>query len=402
MTVASTVVPFVDLKAQYQTIRDEIRAAVDTVFESTQFILGDAVETFERAFASYLGVKHAIGVGSGVDALKIALEAAGVGPGDEVIISDPTFGVYEANRDLSRARTLPWFAEYALPNVLANFEPDPTRHGSYHFDWTTADEIAKYREALQDGNPAELWEARGEELWKKPQGPKQVSLASCDLGLGPGVVKGAYAQLPRYFPDAKRVMDLETRLVWCMVNQQGYALADAMKVEYEGIVGYSRVVRAGAHVWVAGCTGITEDGVIAGPGLLRAGAEGVGIGQHGVDLPLFAGRAGDPDLVLGGEATRGADLLLGEQARPGEPGDLGVHQLAGLDFHAEGVDGAAGAGVLQQHQLQRRLGDGEVGIARLDLGRGGVKQLGVERDRRIEIIDVERELNTGHDGLLNV
>lgn len=54
---------------------------------------------------------------------------------------DPTFAVYEANRDLSRARALPWFAEYALPNVLANFEPDPTRHGSYHFNWTTADEI---------------------------------------------------------------------------------------------------------------------------------------------------------------------------------------------------------------------------------------------------------------------
>src|SRR6185503_18649848 len=88
---APTVVPFVDLKAQYQTIRDEIHAAVDSVFESTQFILGDAVETFERAFGSYLGVKHAIGVGSGVDALKIALEAAGVGAGDEVIIPANTF-----------------------------------------------------------------------------------------------------------------------------------------------------------------------------------------------------------------------------------------------------------------------------------------------------------------------
>ena len=86
-----TVVPFVDLKAQYQTIRDEIDAAVDAVFESTQFILGEAVETFERSFANYLGVKHAIGVGSGVDALKIALEAAGVGAGDEVIIPANTF-----------------------------------------------------------------------------------------------------------------------------------------------------------------------------------------------------------------------------------------------------------------------------------------------------------------------
>ena len=86
---------------------------------------------------------------------------------------------------------------------------------------TRVDEIAKYRAALQDGNPAELWEARGEELWKEPRGPNKVSLEQCDLGLGPGVVKGAYAQLPRYFADADRVMDLETRLVWCMVHAAG-------------------------------------------------------------------------------------------------------------------------------------------------------------------------------------
>ena len=94
---------------------------------------------------------------------------------------------------------------------------------------TIEDEIAKYRDALQDGNPAELWEARGEEMWKAPRGPKKVSFAACDLGLGPGAVKGAYAQLPRYFPDAGRVMDLETRLVWCMVNQQGMSEAEATK-----------------------------------------------------------------------------------------------------------------------------------------------------------------------------
>lgn len=94
---------------------------------------------------------------------------------------------------------------------------------------STSDEIAKYRAALQDGNPAELWEARGENLWKQPRGPRQVSFERCDLGRGPGVVKGAYAELPRYFSDADRVMDLETRLVWCMVQQQGYAEADAKK-----------------------------------------------------------------------------------------------------------------------------------------------------------------------------
>jgi sulfur-oxidizing protein SoxA len=92
-----------------------------------------------------------------------------------------------------------------------------------------ADEIEKYRQALQDGNPAELWEARGEGLWKDARGPKKVSLERCDLGQGPGVVKGAYAQLPRYFADADRVMDLETRLVHCMVTLQGYALADARR-----------------------------------------------------------------------------------------------------------------------------------------------------------------------------
>jgi dTDP-4-amino-4,6-dideoxygalactose transaminase len=86
-----TVVPFVDLKAQYQSIRDEVRAEVDNVFESTQFILGDAVEKFERDFADYLGVKHVLGVGSGLDALRLALEAAGVGAGDEVIIPANTF-----------------------------------------------------------------------------------------------------------------------------------------------------------------------------------------------------------------------------------------------------------------------------------------------------------------------
>jgi len=99
---------------------------------------------------------------------------------------------------------------------------------------SAVDEIAKYRAALQDGNPAELWEARGEDLWKAPRGPKNVSFVTCDLGQGPGVVKGAYAQLPRYFADADRVMDLETRLVYCMVTQQGYTQPDAMKGPFGG------------------------------------------------------------------------------------------------------------------------------------------------------------------------
>ncbi len=90
-------------------------------------------------------------------------------------------------------------------------------------------EIAKYREALAAGNPAELWEARGEALWKQKRGPKNASLEACDLGKGAGVVKGAYAEMPRHFADADRVMDLETRLVHCMTTLQGTRFEEATK-----------------------------------------------------------------------------------------------------------------------------------------------------------------------------
>lgn len=84
-----------------------------------------------------------------------------------------------------------------------------------------ADGIAKYREMLQDGNPAELFEAKGEDLWKQKRGPKAASLEQCDLGLGPGAVKGAFVTLPRYFIDTGRVQDLESRLLTCMETLQG-------------------------------------------------------------------------------------------------------------------------------------------------------------------------------------
>lgn len=83
-------------------------------------------------------------------------------------------------------------------------------------------EIAKYRAALQDGNPAELWEMKGEELWKARRGTKNASLEQCDLGKGPGVLKGAYAELPRFFADSGAVMDLEARILYCMERLQGW------------------------------------------------------------------------------------------------------------------------------------------------------------------------------------
>ena len=84
----------------------------------------------------------------------------------------------------------------------------------------TKKEIEKYQQMLSEGSPAELWELEGEALWKKPQGPKKVSLEQCNLGLGAGKVKGAYAHLPRYFKDTDQVQDLESRLLTCMETLQ--------------------------------------------------------------------------------------------------------------------------------------------------------------------------------------
>jgi L-cysteine S-thiosulfotransferase len=86
---------------------------------------------------------------------------------------------------------------------------------------SAADGIAEYRAMLADGNPAELFEAKGEALWTRKRGPKNASLERCDLGLGAGVVKGAFVQLPRWFDDTKKVQDLESRLLTCMETLQG-------------------------------------------------------------------------------------------------------------------------------------------------------------------------------------
>jgi len=93
----------------------------------------------------------------------------------------------------------------------------------------SAREIQRYRQMIAEGSPAELFEVEGEALWKKPQGPKNVSLEHCDLGEGPGVLKGAYAHLPRYFKDADSVMDLETRLLHCMTTLQGRSREEATR-----------------------------------------------------------------------------------------------------------------------------------------------------------------------------
>ena len=98
---------------------------------------------------------------------------------------------------------------------------------------STAEGIAEYRKMLEDGNPAELFEAKGENLWKTPRGPKNASLQQCNLGLGPGVVKGAWVQLPRFFADTGRVQDLESRLLTCMETLQGFNAAEIAKTGFD-------------------------------------------------------------------------------------------------------------------------------------------------------------------------
>jgi sulfur-oxidizing protein SoxA len=97
---------------------------------------------------------------------------------------------------------------------------------------SAADGIAEYRKMLEDGNPAELFEAKGEDLWKKKRGPKNASLEKCDLGLGAGVVKGAWVQMPRWFADTGRVQDLESRLLTCMETLQGLNAAEIAKTPF--------------------------------------------------------------------------------------------------------------------------------------------------------------------------
>jgi dTDP-4-amino-4,6-dideoxygalactose transaminase len=84
-------IPFLDVGATYHELREEIDQAVGRVLAGGWYILGGEVEAFEREFAAYLGVKHCIGVGNGLDALHLALKARGLGPGDEVLVPSNTY-----------------------------------------------------------------------------------------------------------------------------------------------------------------------------------------------------------------------------------------------------------------------------------------------------------------------
>jgi sulfur-oxidizing protein SoxA len=115
-----------------------------------------------------------------------------------------------------------------------------------------------------------------------------VSLEACDLGLGPGIVKGAYARLPRYFTDADRVLDLEARLLWCMVRLQGYTEVDAKRQPFgEGSAHRSDLEALTAYV-ASESRGVTMDVALSHP----KEAEAYRLGEA-----LFFFRAGTHDFA---------------------------------------------------------------------------------------------------------
>jgi dTDP-4-amino-4,6-dideoxygalactose transaminase len=106
-------IPLVDLKAQYRSIKPEIDRAIQGVLDSTQFVLGPSVAAFERDFAAFCGTSEAVGLNSGTSALHLSLLAAGVGPGDEVITVPFTFVATVAAIEYAGARP-----------VFVDIEPD--------------------------------------------------------------------------------------------------------------------------------------------------------------------------------------------------------------------------------------------------------------------------------------
>ena len=102
-------IPIVDLKAQYESIKEEINEAVQGVLESGHFVLGPNVEALEKEVAEYCQCRHGVGVASGTDALRLSLHALGIGPGDEVITTPFTF--IATTNTISHMRAVPVFVD---------------------------------------------------------------------------------------------------------------------------------------------------------------------------------------------------------------------------------------------------------------------------------------------------
>src|SRR5205823_4227043 len=118
-------IPLVDLRVQYQTIKDEITLALEDVLENMQLFLGTQLQAFEREFAAYCGCRHGVGLSSGTDALILALRACGIGPGDEVITVANTF-----------IATVEAIAVVGATPVFIDIDAD-----TYTLDWRRLDQV---------------------------------------------------------------------------------------------------------------------------------------------------------------------------------------------------------------------------------------------------------------------
>lgn len=112
---SSSSIPFVDLNRQHAAISTDIQQAIQDVLASGWFILGPQVEAFENEFAAFCGVQHCVGVGNGLDAIQLLLQAYGIGPGDEVIVPSNTF-------------IATWLAASYVGATVVAVEPDPQTH----------------------------------------------------------------------------------------------------------------------------------------------------------------------------------------------------------------------------------------------------------------------------------
>ena len=115
-------IPLIDVKAQYAPLLPELKETISQVLEDGRFILGPNVQAFEQEAAAFLGVRHAVGVANGTDALLLVLEAMGIGPGDEVIC--PAFTFYATAESIARRGATPVFADID-PETL-NLDPEDT------------------------------------------------------------------------------------------------------------------------------------------------------------------------------------------------------------------------------------------------------------------------------------
>ena len=125
-------IPLVDLKAQYESIKEEIDSAISEVISQSAFVGGSFVRSFEKAFSEFCNVKHCIGVGSGTDALFIALKTLGIGPGDEVIVPANSFIATSEAVTLTGARV-----------VFVDIDPK-----TYNIDPSKLEDCLKSRYAL--------------------------------------------------------------------------------------------------------------------------------------------------------------------------------------------------------------------------------------------------------------